>query len=158
MDDGAAELPSPDRNVLRPVTSDLEGEAVPHGLTEFHKLAGAGRAIGSHLDLRPLAGDDAARRGLHRCRPRALAVADVVPGLQHRFVRAVEPIALLHRDAADRLADAVFDDADAQRLQLAVELTGNPPLPQQLGRLGRVVREELGEDWLRRPLRHHRRR
>jgi len=49
--------------------------------------------------------------------------------LQHRLVRTVEPVALLHRDAADRLSDAVFYDTDAQRLQLAVELTGDQPLP-----------------------------
>jgi hypothetical protein len=36
------------------------------------------------------------------------------------------------RDAADRLAGAVLDDAAAQRLQLAVELTRDQPLPQQL--------------------------
>jgi len=36
-----------------------------------------------------------------------------------------------------------------QRLQLAVELTGDQPLPQQLRRRGRIVREKLCEDWLR---------
>src|SRR6516162_1531960 len=146
VDDGAAELASHDRNVVRPVAGDLKGEAVPYAFTEFHELACAGRAIGSHLDLRPLAGYDAARLGLYRRRARALAVADVIPSLQHRLVRAGEPVALLHRDAADRLSDAVLDDADAQRLQLAVELTGDPPLSQQLRRSGRIVREELGED------------
>jgi hypothetical protein len=110
------------------------------------------------LDLGPLAGDDAARLGLHRHRARALAVADVVLSLQHRLASVVEPIAILHRDAADRLADAVLDDADAQRLRLAVKLTGDPPLPQQLRRYGRIVREELCEDRLRRPLRHRHRR
>jgi hypothetical protein len=45
----------PGRKVLRPVASDLERKAVPHELTEFHQLASAGRAVGSHLDLRPLA-------------------------------------------------------------------------------------------------------
>jgi hypothetical protein len=38
VDDGAAELASHDRNVVRPVASDLEGEAVPHEFTEFHKI------------------------------------------------------------------------------------------------------------------------
>jgi hypothetical protein len=47
---------------------------------------------------------------------------------------------------------------DAQRLQLAVELTGDQPLPQQLRRHGGIVGEELGEDWLRRALPHRRRR
>src|SRR5437660_8697355 len=93
-----------------------------------------------------------------RRRARALAVADVVSSLQHRLVRASEPVALLHGDAADRLADGVLDDADAQRLQLAVELTRDPPLPQQLRRRGRSVREELCEDWLGCPLRRRRRR
>src|SRR5215831_7250857 len=158
VDDGAAELASRSRNVLGPIASDLKGEAIPHGLTEFHKVAGAGRAIGSDLDLRPFAGDDAARLGLHRPRARAFAVADVVPSQQHRLVRAVEPIPILHRDAADRLADRVLDDADAQRLQFAIELTGDPPLPQQPRRLRRIVREEFHEDWLRRPLRHRPRR
>src|SRR5205807_1005568 len=86
VDDGAAGLASRRRNVLRPVASDLEGEAVPHGLAEFHQLAGAGRAVGSHLDLRSLAGHDTARLGLHLRRARALAVADIAPGLQHRLV------------------------------------------------------------------------
>src|SRR6516164_3509096 len=108
----------------------LEGEAVPHGLTELHQLAGAGRAVGPHLDLRPLAWHDAARLVLHLRRARAVAIADVAPGLQHRLARVVKPIALLHRDAADPLAAEVLDDADAQRLQLAVELTGDPPFPQ----------------------------
>jgi hypothetical protein len=44
--------------------------------------------------------------------------------------------------------------SEARRLQL----TGNHPLPQQLRRRGRIVGEELGEDWLPRPLRHRRRR
>jgi hypothetical protein len=44
--------------------------------------------------------------------------------LHHRLVRATEPAALLHRDAVDRLADGGLDDTDAQRLQLAVKLTG----------------------------------
>src|SRR5215472_3449989 len=56
VDDGAAGLSSRSRNVLRPIASDLKGEAVPHGLTEFYKVAGTGRAIGSDLDLRPFAG------------------------------------------------------------------------------------------------------
>src|SRR6516225_8984819 len=116
VDDGAAEMASHARNVVRPVVSDLEGKAVPHAFTEFHELTCAGHAVESHLDLRPLAGHDAARLGLHRRRARALAVADVIPSLQHRLVRAGEPVPLLHRDAADRLADAVLDDADAQRL------------------------------------------
>jgi len=158
VDDGAAELASHDRNVMRPVATDLEAEAVPHEFTEFHQLASAGRAVGSHLDLRPLAGHDAARLGLHRRGARALAVADVVPSLQHRLVCAGEPVALLHRDAADCLADAVLDDADAQRLQLAVELTGYQPLAQQLRRPGWIVHEELCEDRLWRPLRRCRRR
>jgi len=34
----------------------------------------------------------------------------------------------------------------------AVELTGDQPFPQQLRRHGGIVGEELGEDWLRRPL------
>ena len=72
----AAGLASYGRNVLRPVASDLEGEAVPYGLTEFYQLASACLAVRSHLDLRPLAGHDAARLGLHRRRARALAVAD----------------------------------------------------------------------------------
>jgi hypothetical protein len=127
-----------------------------HGLAEFHQLAGAGRAVGSHLDLRSLAGHNAARFGLHLRRARALAVADIEPSLQYRLVRVVEPVALLHRDAADHLAAGVLDDADAQRLQLVIELTGDQPLPQQLRRRGRIVGEELGEDWLRRPLRHRR--
>jgi putative transposase len=45
------------------------------------------------------------------------------------LARAVEPVTLLHRDAADRLADGVRDNADAQRPQLAVQLSGDPPLP-----------------------------
>lgn len=56
--------------------------------------------------------------------------------------------------ATDRLADPVLDDADAQWLQLAVELTGDQPAPQQLRRRRRIVRE----DWLRRPLPHRRQR
>src|SRR5436190_1175906 len=129
MDDGAAKLASRCRNVLRPVTGDLEGEAVPHGLAEFHQLPGAGPAVGSHLDLRPLAGHAAARLGLHLRRARALAVAAITPGLHHRLVRLVDPITLLNRDAADRLAAEVIDDADAQRLQIAFELIGDPTLP-----------------------------
>src|SRR6266446_3148801 len=45
---------------------------ITHG--QFHQLASAGRAVGSHLDLCPLAGHDAA--GLRLCvrRARALAV------------------------------------------------------------------------------------
>src|SRR5437763_16221167 len=69
-----------------------------------------------------------------------------------------KPIALLHGHAAHGLADGVLDDADAQRLQLAVELTRDPPLPQQLRRRGRGVRYELCEDWLGCPLRRRRRR
>jgi hypothetical protein len=42
---------------------------------------------------------------------------------------AGESVALLHRDAADRLADAVLDDPDEQRLRLAVELAGDQPFP-----------------------------
>src|SRR5271166_1995357 len=158
VDDRAARLASRRRNVLRPVTGDLERKTVPYGLAEFHQLAGAGRAVGSDLDLRPLAGHDAARLGLYRRGARALAVADIAPGLQHRLARAVEPVALLHRDAADRLADRVLDDADALRLQLAVELAGDPPLSQQLRGHVRIVGEALGEDWSRRPLRHRGRR
>src|SRR6266436_2665449 len=82
---------------------------ITHG--QFHQLASAGRAVGSHLDLCPLAGHDAAGLGLYVRRARALAVADVVPSLQHRLARALEPVALLHRDAADRHS-AVLDDAD----------------------------------------------
>src|SRR5437773_2761827 len=52
-----------------------------------------------------------------------------------------------------RLANMVLNNADAQRLQLAVELTGDQPLAQQLRRRDRIVREEFCEDWLRRPLR-----
>src|SRR5204862_4518988 len=59
-----------------------------------------------------------------------------------------KPIALLHGHAAHGLADGVLDDADAQRLQLAVELTSDPPPPQQLRRRGPRVREELGQDVL----------
>ena len=158
MDDRAAGLASRHRDVLRPVARGLEREAVPYGLSELHQLAGAGRAVGPHLDLRPLAGHDAAWLGLHLRRARALVVADMAPGLQHRRARAVEPVALLHRDAADRLADGVLDDADAQRLQLAVELRGDPPFRQQLRRHRRVIGEKFGEDRLRRPLRHRRRR
>jgi hypothetical protein len=84
------------------------------------------------LDLRPLAGHDAARLGRHRSRARALTAADKASCLQHRLVRAGKPVTLLHRDAADRLANTVLDNADAQRLQLAVELTGDQPLAQQL--------------------------
>jgi hypothetical protein len=82
----------------------------------------------------------------------------IAPGLQQRLARAVEAVTLLHRDAADRLSAGVLDDADAQRLQLAVELTGDQPLPQQLRRRGRIMGEDFGEDWLRRPLCHRRRR
>src|SRR5262249_2230597 len=89
---------------------------------------------------------------------RALAVANIAFGLQHRLTGTIEPVSLLHRDPADRLADGVLDDADAQRLQLAVELTGDPPLPEQLRRRGLIVSEELGENRLRLPLRHRRRR
>ena len=106
-----------------------EGEAVPHGFTESHQLAGAGRAVGSHLDLRPLAGRDPTRLRCHRHCARAFALADVVPGLQRRLVRASDPVALLHGNAADRLAYGILDNADPQRLQLAVELTRDPPLP-----------------------------
>jgi len=158
VDDGAARRASRRQKVLRPVAGDLEGEAVPHGLAEFHQLAGAGRAVGSHLDLRPLARHDATRLGLHFRRARALAVADIAPGPQHRLARVLEPVALLDRDAADRLAARVLDDADAQRLQPAVELTGDQPFPQQLRRHGGIVGEELGEDGLRRALPHRRRR
>src|SRR4029077_10035956 len=98
-------------------------------------------AVRSYLDLRPLAGHDPARLGRHRSRPRALTAADVASCLQHRLVRAGKPVALLHRDAADRLTNAVLDNADAQRLQLAVELTGDQPLAQQLRRSDRIVRE-----------------
>jgi len=35
VDDGAAELASHDRNVMRPIASDLEGEALPHALPNF---------------------------------------------------------------------------------------------------------------------------
>src|SRR6516165_12279396 len=45
VDDGAAELASHDRNVVRPVARDLEGEAVPHEFTKFHQLASTGRAV-----------------------------------------------------------------------------------------------------------------
>src|SRR5204862_1186001 len=117
VDDRAAKLASRRRNILRPVTGDLEREAVPHGLAEFHQLAGAGRAVGSHLDLRPLAGHDAARLGIHHRGARALAVADIASSLQHRLACAVEPVTFLHRDAADGLADGVLNDADTQRLQ-----------------------------------------
>jgi hypothetical protein len=72
-----------------------------------------------------------ARLGLPRTPARAFAVSDVVPSLQHRLVRAVEPIPILHGDAADRFADGVLDDADAQRQQLAIELTGDQPLPRR---------------------------
>src|SRR5207248_8504762 len=89
VDDGAAELASRRRNIPRPVTGDLEGEAVPHGLAEFHQLACAGCAVGSHLHLHPLAGHDAARLSLNRRGARALAVADIAPRLQHRLARAV---------------------------------------------------------------------
>src|SRR5438132_3246324 len=156
-DDGAAGLASRGRNILRPVASDLEREAVPHELIEFHQLARAGGAVGSHLDLRPLAGHDAAGLGLYVRRARPLAVAQVGPSLQHRLARALDPVALLRRDAADRHSAGVLYDADTQRLQLVVELTGDQPLPQQLRRRGGVVGEEFGKDWLRRPLRHRRR-
>src|SRR5262245_15065068 len=118
MDDGAAELASRDRNIVRPVASNLEGEAVPYEFTEFHQLTSAGCAVGSHLDLRPLARHEATRLGLHSRRARAVAVADVVPSLQHRLVRASEPVALLDGYSPNRLTDGVLDDADAQRLQL----------------------------------------
>ena len=159
VDNSAAGLASRDRNVPRPVASDLKGEAVPHEFTEFYQLTSAGRTVGSHLDLRPLAGDDAARLSLDRRRARTLSGADVLPSLQHRVGRTVEPVAFVNRDAADCLSDAVLDDADAQRLQFAVELTGDPPFPQQLRRRGRIIREKLCEDGLRRPLRRgHRQR
>jgi hypothetical protein len=77
--------------------------------------------------------------------------------LQHRLAD-VEPVTLLYRDAADSLATGVVNNADVERLALAVELTGDPPLPQQLRRGGRIVGEELGEDWLRRRRRRCRRR
>src|ERR1043166_230759 len=109
--------------------------------------------LGLPLDPRPVPGPPTATLRLPRCRARALAVADVVPSLQHRLVRASQPVTLLDGDAADRLADGVLDDADAQRLQLAVELTRDPPLPQQLRWYGRIVREELRKDWLGRSLR-----
>src|SRR4051794_26998351 len=153
VDHRPAGLPSRNRNVLRPVAGGLEGKPVPDGLTEFHQLTSAGRAVGSYLDLRPLAGHDTPRLGRHRSRARALIAANVASCLQHRLTRAGKPVALLHRDAADRLTNIVLDNADAQRLQLAVELTGDPPLPQQLRRSGGIVRKELCEDWLRRPLR-----
>ena len=119
MNDGAAELASRCRNVLRPIAGDFEGETVPDGLAEFHQLASASRAVGSYLDLRPLAAHDAARLGLQLRRARPLSVADIAPGLQHRLAD-VEPIALLYRDAADSLAAGILDNADAERLQLAV--------------------------------------
>src|SRR6516165_943522 len=103
MDDGAAGLAPRRRNILRPVAGDFEGETVPDGLAEFHQRAGDCRAVGPHLDLRPLARDDAARLGLQLRRARSLAIADIAPGLQHRPAH-VEPVALLHRDAADSLA------------------------------------------------------
>src|SRR5438477_11150818 len=43
----------------------------------FTSSPAPGRAVGSHLNLRPLAGHDAARLRLHRRRARALAVAAV---------------------------------------------------------------------------------
>src|SRR5262249_47293326 len=114
----------------------------------FHQLASTGCAVGSHLDLGPLAGHHATRLGLHSSRARAVAVADVVPILQHRLVRASEPVALLHGDAADRLADGVLDDADAQRLQLAVELTGDPPLPSSSdGAAGSYEKSSVKTGW-----------
>src|SRR5262245_10122688 len=79
------------------------------------------------------------------------------PGLQYRRARAVEPVALLHRDAADRLAAGILDDADTQRLQFAVELGGDSPFRQQLRRRRRIIGEELSEDWLWCLLRHRRR-
>src|SRR5215471_7598553 len=53
VDNSAAGLASGDRNVPRPVAGDLERKTVPDEFTEFHQLARAGRAVGSHLDLRP---------------------------------------------------------------------------------------------------------
>src|SRR5436305_12143539 len=140
VDNSAAELPSRNRNVLWPVSSNLEGKTVPDEFTKSHQLASAGGAVGTNLDLRPLAGHDASRRGLYRRRAGTLAAADVVPSLQHRLVRAGEPVALLNGDAADRLTNGILDDPNAKRLQLAVELTGDPPLLQQLRRRGRTVR------------------
>src|SRR5262249_55102970 len=142
VDDRAAGLASRRRNVLRPVTGDLEGEAVPHGLAKFHQLARASGAGGSHLDLRPLAGHQPpppARLGGASGSAGSLAVAYIAPGLQHRVACALEPVCLLYRDAADGLADGVLDDADTQRLQLAVELTGDPPFLQQLRRRSRII-------------------
>ena len=89
---------------------------------------------------------------------------EICPGQIHRWGREI-PAAWIGsliasiRDAADRLPDTVLDDADAQRLQLAVELTRDQPLPRQLHRHGWIVREEFCEDRLRRRLRHrhHRR-
>jgi hypothetical protein len=62
-----------------------------------------------------LAGHNPARLGLDRRGARAFAVADIAPGPQHCLARAIEPVSLLHRDAADRLADGVLDDADAEQ-------------------------------------------
>ena len=135
----AAGLADYGRNVLRPVASDLEREAVPHEFTEFHQLASAGRAVGSHLDLGPLAGHDAARLGLHRRRARALAVADVVPSLQHRLVRAVEPVALLHRETGKMTRRFVAPGALAVGLLLRLSGCTNPYDPGQRALSGGLI-------------------
>src|SRR5262249_2022485 len=94
VNDSPTGLPSRNRQALRPVAGDLERKTVPGGFTEFPQLPSAGRAVGSYLDLRPLAGHDAARLGRRRSRPRAFTAADVASCLQHRLARAGKPVAL----------------------------------------------------------------
>ena len=104
VDDGAAGLAPGDGQVARPVARDLEGEAVPDGLAELRDLACAGLAVGLDLDLRALAGRDAVGLRLHLRRARAVGVADIALRRFHRVGRTIERVALLDRDAADRVA------------------------------------------------------
>src|SRR3954471_19627273 len=120
VDHSPAGLPSCNRNVPWPVAGDLEGKTVPDGFTELHQLTSAGRAVGSYLDLRPLAGHDTPRLGRHRSRARALIAADVASCLQHRLVRPGKSAAPLHRNSRRSVAIArEVADLQSARQQVA---------------------------------------
>ena len=75
---------------------------------------------------------NAAGLGFHCSRARALGIADVNFRRLHRFGGAVERIALLHRDAADRVADRVPRHSNAHRPQLWGEQARDQPFSLDL--------------------------
>jgi hypothetical protein len=113
VDHGATGRAPAGREIAWPIGADLESEAVPHPFAEPDELALAGRAIGLELNLGTLGRRDPAGQCRHLGGARAGVVADVALRRAHHLAGAFERVALLDRDADDRLAERVRDDPDA---------------------------------------------